>query len=78
MGGVKTKSVKRIAKYLLDMYPEEFNTDFEHNKQILKEKSPVQLTKKERNKIAGYLVRLLKLKQKEQEEEVKQEATEAQ
>ncbi|HLI46444.1 MAG TPA: 30S ribosomal protein S17e [Geobacterales bacterium] len=78
MGGVKTKSVKRIAKYLLDMYPDMFSTDFEHNKQILKEKSPVRLTKKERNKIAGYLVRLLKLKQKEQEVEVKEESSEAQ
>ena len=60
------------------MYPDMFSTDFEHNKQILKEKSPVRLTKKERNKIAGYLVRLLKLKQKEQEVEVKEESSEAQ
>jgi len=55
------------------MYPNDFSTDFEHNKQVLKEKSPVPLTKKERNKIAGYLVRLLKLKQKEQEGEVESE-----
>jgi len=62
------------------MYPNDFSTDFEHNKQVLKEKSPVPLTKKERNKIAGYLVRLLKLKQKEQEGgvESEQESSETQ
>ncbi|MDT7892115.1 MAG: 30S ribosomal protein S17e [Thermoproteota archaeon] len=77
MGRVKTKSIKRIAKYLLEMYPDAFNKDFEHNKQVLKEKSPVPLTKKERNKIAGYIVRLIKLKEKTTEKEAETEEEES-
>jgi len=76
VGRVKTKSVKRIAKYLLEMYPDAFNKDFQHNKQVLKEKSPVPLTKKERNKIAGYIVRLIKLKEKAIEKETEREQEE--
>ncbi len=49
---------------MLSMYPELFTEDFETNKHLLKEKSPVKLSKKERNKVAGYIVRLLKLKRK--------------
>ncbi len=62
---------------MLDIYPELFTKDFEANKQILKEKAPVKLSKKERNKIAGYIVRLLKLKEKAETEKA-EEPSEAQ
>lgn len=61
------------------MYPDLFTKDFETNKRILMEKSPVPLTKKERNKIAGYIVRLIKLRDKQEKvQEESQEAEETQ
>ena len=59
MGNIRTTFVKRTAKELIDTYPGKFTTDFEENKNLVQEYSTVS-TKHLRNKIAGYVTRLVK------------------
>lgn len=63
MGRVKSLAIKRTTRKLLAEYPDLFTTDFEKNKQILNK--ILETNKKNRNSIAGYLVRLVKKKNKE-------------
>ena len=57
MGKVRTEQVKRIARELLDRYPDKFSTDFEKNKQFVTELTNISSTKL-RNRVAGYTARL--------------------
>jgi small subunit ribosomal protein S17e len=54
LGKVKTEQVKRLAKELIERYPEKFSKSFEENK-----KAVAVLTKgtttRIRNQIAGYI-----------------------
>ncbi len=65
MGKVYTSLVKRTARKLLEMYPDLFTTDFEHNKRVVAQLVEVE-SKKLRNQIAGYLTRLVRLRQRSQ------------
>lgn len=61
MGKIRSKKILRIANDLLERHKDKFSTDFQHNKEVLKELDPPQIpSKKIRNIIAGYLVRELK------------------
>ena len=61
MGRIKTSMIKRATHELLKLdIP--FVEDFEGNKKLLKDTMP---SKKVRNKIAGYIARLVKVKNKE-------------
>jgi small subunit ribosomal protein S17e len=62
MGKVRTEMVKRISLELLDRYEKSFSTEFEQNKQFLKEIG-LDVSKKLRNRIAGYVTRLVKIEQ---------------
>lgn len=64
MGRVKTQLTKRLARELLKMYPEKFSDKFDDNKKILDETIDVK-SKKIRNTISGYLVRLVQQRQQE-------------
>jgi len=68
MGKIKTKLIKRTAKNLMDQEIE-FTEDFDKNKNILGDTMP---SKKIRNQIAGYLVRL-KIQEKEKKESLDSE-----
>jgi small subunit ribosomal protein S17e len=57
LGKVRTEQVKRIARELLDRYPDKFSTDFEKNKQFVTELTNISSTKL-RNRVAGYTARL--------------------
>ncbi|AIS32278.1 MULTISPECIES: 30S ribosomal protein S17e [Methanobacterium] len=59
MGNIRTSFVKRTAKELIETYPGKFTTDFDENKKLVQEFSTVS-TKHLRNKIAGYVTRLVK------------------
>ena len=59
MGRIKTAQTKRYAREALSKYEKDFTTDFEHNKQVLNKVSEIQ-SKKIRNTVAGYIVRLVK------------------
>jgi small subunit ribosomal protein S17e len=51
--------VKRTTLELIDKYSKSFNTDFDHNKKFLAELN-IGVSKKMRNKVAGYATRVVK------------------
>jgi small subunit ribosomal protein S17e len=57
LGKVRTETVKRAARELLERFPDKFTDEYEGNKLKVKElmRSP---SKKLRNRIAGYVTRL--------------------
>ena len=59
MGRVRTKTVKKAAKVLIEKYYTKLTNDFHFNKKILSEVSVVS-TKRLRNKIAGFATHLMK------------------
>ncbi len=63
MGKVRISIVKRTARKLLELYPNEVSTDFEANKELVKKYVYVK-SKKLRNQIAGYLTHLVKIQKK--------------
>ena len=62
MGKVRTEMVKRISLDLVDRYERSLTTEFEQNKQFLNEIG-LDVSKKLRNKIAGYITRLMKIEE---------------
>jgi len=62
MGNIKQTFIKRVARELFDRYPNEFTRDFEHNKKKVEELTTVQ-SKTIRNRIAGYVTRLVRMKE---------------
>ena len=60
MGKVRTEMIKRVSNELLDKYPKSFGNEFEANKQFLKEIG-LDVSKKLRNKVAGYVTCLVKI-----------------
>lgn len=61
MGRIKQFYLKRIAGRLMTEYGDEFSTDFDNNKKKVQELSDVTSTVI-RNKIAGYITRVMKQK----------------
>ena len=62
MGKVRTEMVKRISLELVNRYEKSLTTEFEPNKQFLKEIG-LDVSKKLRNRIAGYVTRLMKIEE---------------
>ena len=63
MGRVKSLSIKRTTRKLLEEHPDLFTDDFEKNKEILNK--IIETNKRTRNSIAGYITRLIKKQKKE-------------
>ncbi|MFA4639779.1 30S ribosomal protein S17e [Pyrococcus kukulkanii] len=61
MGKIRQGFIKRVARELVDRYPNEFTTDFEYNKKKVQELTNVT-SKKIRNRIAGYVTKLMRMK----------------
>ncbi|ADP77477.1 SSU ribosomal protein S17E [Methanothermus fervidus DSM 2088] len=59
MGNIRTALIKRVAKELIETFPDKFSDNFDENKAVLEEISTVE-TKHLRNKIAGYITKLMK------------------
>lgn len=59
MGNIRTSFIKRTSKELIENYEGKFTTDFEENKKLVEEFTTVS-TKHLRNKIAGYVTRIVK------------------
>jgi small subunit ribosomal protein S17e len=57
LGKVRTEQVKRIARELMERYPDKFTTDFENNKKLVNSLTNITSTKL-RNRVAGYTARL--------------------
>lgn len=59
LGKVRTELIKRISIELLDKYPYSFDTECEANKRFLHEIG-LDVSKKLRNRIAGYITTMVK------------------
>ena len=75
MGKVRTEMIKRISIELLEKYPYSFQPEFEPNKQFLKTIG-LDVSKKLRNKIAGYVTTIVKSDLLAEAAEAAQEALE--
>jgi small subunit ribosomal protein S17e len=60
LGSVRPSFIKNAAKNLMALYPDTFTDDFETNKRLVEQLTDVK-AKKVRNRVAGYLVRLVKI-----------------
>ena len=58
MGKVRTEKVKKVARELVLRYPDKFSADFKNNQELVKSLAVVS-TARLRNRIAGYITRLL-------------------
>jgi len=57
-GKVRTELVKKIARELVKRFPDKFTTDVETNKKLVEFLTNISSTKL-RNRIAGYITRLV-------------------
>ena len=64
MGKVRTVLIKNVSKELINKYPNVFTTEFEINKKLLDKYLEID-SKHLRNRISGYIVNLLKIREKE-------------
>ncbi|MFX0102918.1 MAG: 30S ribosomal protein S17e [Candidatus Hodarchaeota archaeon] len=62
MGKVRPDFIKRIARELIEKEPLLYTVSFEENKEILNQIAEIK-TKRLRNRIAGYITSLIKLKE---------------
>jgi len=74
VGKVRIKIVKRMARKLLELYPDAFTEDFQHNKQVVAIAVDTA-SKKLRNQIAGYVTHLVKLRRRQLKAVEQTEAT---
>ena len=72
MGKVRTEQVKRLAREILDKYPNKVTTDFTNNKQVVTEYTNISSTKL-RNRVAGYTTRLAAIEYGQEDSEVDEE-----
>jgi small subunit ribosomal protein S17e len=59
LGKVRPEHVKRLARKLVERFPDRFTTDFEHNKKMVDAFTNISSTKF-RNRVAGYAIRLVR------------------
>jgi len=64
MGKVRTILIKNVSRELINKYPNVFTTNFEQNKKLLDKYLEVD-SKHLRNRISGYIVNLLKIRNRE-------------
>lgn len=67
MGKVRPENVKKAARELLEEYPDKFTTDFQTNKKALESLTKIP-SPRLKNRVAGYITRLLSIAKKRAEE----------
>lgn len=72
LGKVKTEHIKRLAKELMERFPEKFSTDFNANKHTV-DALTEGATTKVRNQVAGYITRTISLTQPASSSETEEE-----
>ncbi len=75
MGKVRTEKIKSTARELLERFPGKFTTSFGNNKESVEALTGIS-SKKLRNRIAGYITRLVITTQPSEEAELMEEETE--
>ncbi len=58
LGKVRTEKVKKVARELVRQHPNKFTADFKNNQELVKSLTIIS-TARLRNRIAGYITRLL-------------------
>jgi len=74
MGKVRPAYIKRTARKLLEIYPDKFTDDFETNKRLVQELTDIT-SKTVRNRVAGYITRLVKVEKRRRQMEQELTAT---
>jgi len=72
LGKVRPERVKKVARELLSRYPDKFTADFESNKKLIGSLSKIPSVKL-RNRIAGYITRLVAIKKAAEAAEAEEE-----
>ena len=72
MGKVKTEHIKRLAKELMERFPQKFSSDFNANKHTV-EALTEGATTKVRNQVAGYITHTISLTQTSSSSEIEEE-----
>lgn len=72
MGKVRIRKVKVLAKEILKVLGDHVTTDFETNKVLVGQLLTGRVSKKIRNKVAGYLTNLAKIEMKRKTQQEKQ------
>jgi small subunit ribosomal protein S17e len=62
LGKVKTEQIKRLAKALMERFPDKFSNNFDANKHAV-DALTRGATTKVRNQVAGYITRTVSLTQ---------------
>lgn len=75
LGKVRPDRVKKVARELLERYPNDFSTDFESNKKTLAKTVSIY-SPRLRNRIAGYITRLAAISKAAETEETEEESAE--
>lgn len=63
MGNIRPTYIKRVGEELLLRFPDQFGTSFDANKKKVSELTDVT-SKSMRNRIAGYVTRLVRIRQR--------------
>ncbi|WXG43122.1 MAG: 30S ribosomal protein S17e [Promethearchaeati archaeon SRVP18_Atabeyarchaeia-1] len=66
MGKVRTEAIKRVSRNLYSRYPTYFTPVFQENREKLRT-ILVDVSKGVRNRVAGYVTRIVRVKMKESE-----------
>jgi len=61
MGRIRDNNIKKLAREVVEKYPEQVSLNFDDNKKLLRKKYDIY-GKTTRNRIAGYIIRVLKTK----------------
>jgi len=72
LGKVKTEQIKRLAKALMERFPDKFSSNFDANKHAVGALTRGATTKV-RNQVAGYITRTVSLTQADSPSETVEE-----
>ena len=75
VGKVRPEYVKKTARELIESNPNKFDTDFQNNKKAVESLAQIPSAKL-RNRIAGYITRLLSIEKAAAKEDEAEEAVE--
>ncbi|ACB39008.1 30S ribosomal protein S17e [Pyrobaculum neutrophilum] len=68
MGRVRPRYIKSLGDKLLEMYPDRFTDSFEENKKAVAQLADIP-SKRVRNRVAGYITRLVKRRKAQEKAE---------
>ncbi len=75
LGKVRPEHVKKMARELIELYPDKFSTNFQNNKKAITSVAQFYSAKL-RNRTAGYITRLLSIERAAEEAEAEAEIEE--